>query len=200
MRRFLVAYNSEIGSHGMYGLRLRCFHRMLLAVVMSAFFTLSAEADSPTGEGGVVSCSNNNKYCVVYNETKTVTIIFYNHNKSVKIRWTIPVIIRAGTVSNQGDVVVKLPDTANLLPFNSKPDTQVLTFYTISKKVTKITLKQVIKKPNKLPRTSSHLHWAISYGFDADGMFLLNTVENVTFRINPYTGSPINRKYFDRSH
>ncbi len=200
MRQFLVVYNSEIGSHGMYRQRLRYFHRMLLAVVMSALFTLSAEADAPTDEGGAVSCSNNNKYCVGYDEAKAVTMIFHKHNKNVKIRWTIPVIIKAGTVSNRGDVVVKLPDTANLLPFNSKPDTPVLSFYTISRKVTKITLKQVIKKPNKLPRTSSHFHWAISYGFDTDGMFILNTVENARFRINPYTGSPVNRKYFNISH
>ncbi len=194
----LTAANSEIGSHGMY--KLRYFHQIFLAAIITGLFILSAEADAPTGEGGSVSCSNNKKYCVGYDEAKAVTIIFYKHNKNVKVRWTIPVIIKAGTVSNQGDVVVKLPDTANLLPFNSKADTPVLTFYTISKKVTKLTLKQVIKKPNKLPRTSSHLHWAISYGFDTDGMFILNTVENASFRINPYTGSPMNRKYFDRTH
>jgi hypothetical protein len=85
----LMAYNIETGSRGMYRLRFRFrfryFHQILLAVVISALVTLSAEADAPPGEDGVISCSNNNKYCVRYDKIRKETVICSNHKKNVNI-------------------------------------------------------------------------------------------------------------------
>lgn len=141
-------------------------------------------------------CSFNGQFCVRYDAAANLTTIFANKPHPKFKTWTVPGRLDAALIANTGEAVAKIPATANLLPKRAAADTTVLCFYAPGKVVARIQLKQVIAHPAQLPETESHVQWASSYGFEANGDFLLITAEGNSFRIDPKTGKASNRRYF----
>jgi hypothetical protein len=141
-------------------------------------------------------CSANQRYCARVDDVAQLTVVAPAKASAAPKAWTIPARVSNALVSDHGKVVVVLPVTANLLPLDAKPDDVVLTFYAKGQAPHYVTLKQVHAKPLNLPKTTSHLHWASTYGFERNGNFLLTTSDGVTFHIDAATGRVLNRRYF----
>jgi hypothetical protein len=174
--------------------RVRFAAALALLLAMPA---APAAADAPMRPGPVKICSANQLFCAQYDRAKNLTrIVPTKAAAGTQKRWSISGPLRAALISDTGTSVVTLPASANLLPQTSTGDTLVLGFYTPGKVPVTILLKQLVANPAVLPRTVSNIHWASSYGFEAGGMFVLTTSQNIVFRIDPSTGKPLNRHYY----
>ncbi len=151
-------------------------------------------ADAPTGPQVAKTCSPNAKHCGTFDPLADVTRIADVGGQ--KGSWTVPGRPDALLISNSGKIAVRIPVTANILPLEAGGGTVVLAFYRPGQPPSSITLAQVVSDPTNLPRTVSGVHWASTYGFEADGQFVLETSQGVRFRIDTETGKPLNRQFF----
>ncbi len=76
----------------------------------------------------------------------------------------------------------------NLLPVNHKEDEVMLYFFREGKLINYVTLDQLIKDPENLQRTVSHIYWGNYLGFDEEGHYVLETVENRKIVFDVKTG------------
>jgi hypothetical protein len=141
-------------------------------------------------------CSFNGQFCERFTPSTNRTVIVAIRPNAKFKPWSFPGRIGAGMIANNGNAVAIIPASANLLPIGTSPDAIVLTFYTPGRGPSVLRLRHVVAAPAKLPPTASHVQWASSYGFEADGLFTLTTAEGHKFRINPRTGNAMNRRYF----
>jgi len=66
----------------------------------------------------------------------------------------------------------------DLLPLDFSSDTVVVTFYRKGEVVRKVRISDVIRELANLELTASHYRWGRMEGFDADGHFVIRTVED----------------------
>lgn len=161
---------------------------------------LPLQADAPPEPASIMpmrkTCSFNGQFCESFSRTTNRTTI-QSAKANPKFKpWSFPGRLSTGIIANHGNAVAIIPASANLLPIGTSPETIILTFYTPGKGPSILRLRHVVAKPANLPPTASHVQWASSYGFEADGLFTLNTAEGQKFRIDPRTGNAMNRRYF----
>lgn len=102
--------------------------------------------------------------------------------------WSFAGWYRALYVADDGQHVVLGFDGLNLLPVNAKPDLVVLRFVRRGEVIQALTLGDVLPDLSRLRRTASHLLWREAEGFDAQGRFVLVTVDGVKHVFDPATG------------
>jgi hypothetical protein len=170
--------------------------RKFLPVLIGLAVSAAAHADAPPAPPAAIIYSLNRLYCGQYDAAKNLTRITPMKAGTRGKAWSIPGRLAVAMIADGGTSVVKLPVTANLLPPSATPDTVVLQFYAPGKPPLAVMLKQVVARPAALAKTVSNIHWASSYGFAPDGLFVLTTADGVEFRIDPATAKAVNRAYY----
>lgn len=102
--------------------------------------------------------------------------------------WTMNGWYRAIYPADDGEHLVLGFDGLNLLPVNAKPDLVVLRFVRRGEVIQALRLGDVLPDLSRLRRTASHLLWREAEGLDAQGRFVLVTVDGVKHVFDPATG------------
>lgn len=105
--------------------------------------------------------------------------------------WAFPSLMTAGYVSDHGLNVVEFPAWWIL-----KPDSEVMQFWSPQRtEPIRVLLRDVVRQAAELS-ASRHVDWYRSAAFDDEGWFVVESIEGIVFRFDPYQGKPVNRDYF----
>jgi hypothetical protein len=168
----------------------RISFKTVLALAFAITFpniTSSALADSPLAiPNQYMVCSNNNKYCAVFDKETGVNAYEVFNNISIPL-WHLSKQVWPGFISNDGRYLVEA--SWNLIPTNYKKSMPMIKVYRDGVFKYSLQLKDLIKDFRKLERTISHFHWGdMNKGFDSKGRFIVETVENRRLAIDVKTG------------
>lgn len=108
--------------------------------------------------------------------------------------WAMAGWYRALYPADDGEHLVLGFDGLNLLPTNAADDLVVLRFVRRGEVVAALTLRDVVPDRSILRRTASHLAWREGEGFDADGHFLVITMDGMRHPYDATTGRAIDRR------
>ncbi len=165
-------------------------------LAVSGLFLLSKEAlaDSPLPTPTVRTVwSMDKKFCAVMNpDKKIITVYRVSKDGKKTALWAMYGWFRVAGLSNNGKHLVAGHGGMNLLPLNHKKDEVMLYFFNEGELINYVTLDQLIKDQSNLQRTVSHLHWGNYLGFDEEGRYIVETVENHKIAFDVTTGKPHN--------
>lgn len=148
-------------------------------------------ADSPLRVPALKTvCSANGKYCAVMDPTSGTTGVRRMGGNGGKI-WSMEGWYRVAALTDDGDVLVTGYGGVNLLPLDYSPDLEILTFFKRGVYVKSVTLKEIFDDLSVLRRTVSHYHWGAYLGFDAEGRYLIETVDGRRIAYDVVTGKPV---------
>jgi hypothetical protein len=134
-----------------------------------------ALADSPLPPPQALTfCSRTGTFCAVSDPVEKITRI--SLQRSRKAHWSIPGWHRWMFVSDDGVSVVVGYQGMNLVPRDVAMDEPVLLFYSRGKRVRTVTLGQLYRRKSQLIRTSSHLAWVRSIGFNKANQLVVELV------------------------
>lgn len=147
----------------------------------------NALADSPLAiPDQYMVCSNNNKYCAVFDKEAGVNAYEVFNNISIPM-WHLSKQVWPGFLSNDGRYLVEA--SWNVIPTNYEKSMSMIKVYRDGVFKYSLQLKDLIKDFRKLERTISHFHWGdMNKGFDEKGRFIVETVENRHLAIDIKTG------------
>lgn len=87
------------------------------------------------------------------------------------------------SLSNDGRTLVEAYAGGTLLDLDDGPDTPMLVIRDRGVVVRRVLLRELVVRPDRLPRTASHLGWARYFGVDGRGDHVLETAEGRRLRI-----------------
>jgi hypothetical protein len=139
--------------------------------------------------------SNNRKFFAVTDPKDWTTTIYRAtpDGKGIK-SWAMIGYLRFAWLADDGEHLAADPlGWGGLVPLDYDKGHVVLYFLRRGELINKVTLAQVqvIGGLAKLPRTASHYAWGHFVGFDQDGYFVIETVENRAIRFDVSKGEPL---------
>ncbi len=108
--------------------------------------------------------------------------------------WAMNGWYRAIYPADDGEHLVLGFEGLNLLPANVADDLIVVRFVRRGEVVAALTLHDVVPDRSILRRTASHLAWREGEGIDADGHFLVVTLDGVKHHFDVTTGRPLDSR------
>lgn len=108
--------------------------------------------------------------------------------------WAMPGWFRAIYPADDGEHLVLGFDGLNLLPGNAADELIVVRFVRRGEIVASLTLHDVVPDRSILRRTASHLAWREGEGIDADGHFVVITMDGVKHHYDLATGRPVDSR------
>ncbi|WP_193367388.1 hypothetical protein [Pelagibius marinus] len=158
------------------------------------FFWLSggaalADEPLPLPEDKTV-CSPSGIYCAevrvgsgpLKNDPRTTVL------KSGKALWSMPGWFRDPYLADNGDHLVVGNDGLGLIPMRYNPPITILTFWRRGELVRKVPLSEIVLDASNLGITGSHRLWGRTLGFDEQGRFVVQTVEDRALAFDPKSG------------
>lgn len=150
-------------------------------------------ADAPLPPPGpITACSPSKTYCAVSDPKQGTRAFRLNRDGTRSPLWSLPGWHRVLFIADDGHVAATGLDGI-LLPLDFKPDLTLVTFWRDGVKVAEAPLSAVVEDLGKLTRTVSHYRWGGYIGFDEQGRFVVDTIEQRGLRIDPATGKPVPR-------
>ncbi|WP_406700898.1 hypothetical protein V5E97_19090 [Singulisphaera sp. Ch08] len=138
-------------------------------------------ADSPLPPPARQTIWSNNRWFFAITDPKDWTTTIYRatpDGKGIK-SWAMLGYLRFAWLADDGEhLVAAPPGWSGLVPLDYDKEHVILYFLARGELLNKVTLGQVIGDLSKLPRTASHYAWGHVVGFDQDGYFAIETVEN----------------------
>ncbi len=160
----------------------------LVFVLTLSIITGNALADAPLPPPAqYLVCSNDGKHCAVADLETVISVYEIGGGRKYPL-WNLPKWHRWGFLANGGHYFVAPYYGYNLLALKYKKSTIMLKVWRDGKFQYSLELKDLIKDFGKLERTVSHYYWGLYEGFDADGKFIINTVEKRRLAIDIKTG------------
>lgn len=92
--------------------------------------------------------------------------------------WGMPGWFEVASLSNDGDTLVVGYPGNNLLDLNYRNHDVMLTIYRRGHEIAEFTLEDLIQDSGKLIPTASHYQWGTYLGFDEDGLYRVQTIED----------------------
>ncbi len=165
----------------------------LTFVMILPNITGSAFADTPLRRPyQYMVCSKNAKHCAVVDPLAGVSVYETGNNELGRNMreplWRLKGWRQWSFLSNGGQYFVEPFLGFNLLPIDYDISTVMLRIWKGGKLQFSLKLIDIIKDFDKLERTVSHFHWGTYEGFNADGNFIIKTVEKRRLAINIKTG------------
>ena len=160
------------------------------SVIGFVLFSQWVFADEPPPNPSVKTIwSANKEYYAVMDPDKNITKVVQIFDKDKKkTLWSMYGWFRVAGLSSDGKHLVTGFQGMNLLPINHKEDEVMLYFFREGKLIHYVTLDQLIEDPDNLQRTVSHIYWGNYLGFDEEGHYVLETVENRKIVFDVKTG------------
>ncbi len=161
--------------------------RTLLLLLALTCLLSSARADAPLPPPADHSVkSPNGRFEARFTLSPEQTAVF--DISTSKRLWSMNGFHRHAFLADDGRHLVTSYSGYNLIPVDSKPDLVLLEFFDGPKSIKRVTLGEIVRDMARLRRTVSHLHWGMSAGFDAEGRFCVETVEERRLKFDAATG------------
>lgn len=174
----------------------RLFSRlMLLSILVGGLWfpsVLSADAPLPKPRE-VTFWSPDRSVCAVSNPERQLTTVFRVHPQTghkTKL-WQMYGWLRSAFVANDGRHLVIGYPGLNLLTTKYVPDQPMAYFVREGEVFHVIALNNIIRNPEKMPRTASHYAWGHCSGIDQEGHFVIETFDNLRHVFDLQTGQKI---------
>jgi len=132
-------------------------------------------------------CSASGVYCARMDVDQNETVIVTGE----QALWTMKGWFRDAHLANDGEHLVAGYDGLVLLQEDYRADTTMITFWDRGHLIRAVPLSEVIIDDADLIPTVSHYLWGRSEGFDADGRFVVHTIENRRIAFDVKTGHSI---------
>ena len=129
-------------------------------------------------------CSPSGVYCADIRVTSKRTTV----RKGKREIWSMPGWFGDAYLADDGEHFVVGYWGYNLLDLKAGPGTTMITFWRRGELVRKVPLSEVITDLSNLTRTASHYSWGHTVGFDSEGRFLVQTVEDRALAFDPKSG------------
>ena len=101
--------------------------------------------------------------------------------------WSMPGWFARAALANGGEHLVVGADEGGVVTANWQPADVVLRFYDRGHLVRALTISELVPDPTEMIRVESHFYWGRTRGFDADGRYVVETVDHV-WHFAPQTG------------
>jgi hypothetical protein len=162
----------------------------IVSIIGLILFSQWGFADEPLPNPSVKRIwSANKKYYAVMDPDKNITKVYQYFSEDKKeTLWSMYGWFRVAGLSSDGKHLVTGFQGMNLLPVNHKQDEVMLYFFKEGKLIHYVTLDQLIEDLDNLQRTVSHIYWGNYLGFDEEGHYVLETVENRKIAFDVKTG------------
>jgi len=148
----------------------------LRTAIVSVILCLCSWADSPSPAPRDKKVYSANKQFFVLTEVTPKRTQVFSSSEARPI-WGIPGYHPVLFLSNNGYLVVGYPG-GNLLSQDAKPQDEILAFYSSGKLIRSVKIQDLFADMSVLPKTVSHLSWAIGYGFDNQNRFYVITFDD----------------------
>lgn len=156
----------------------------------------SAGADAPLRPPHrYTECAPEARFCVT-SDPATGTFA-HPAGDETEVLWRIPKWFRTIYLAADPELLVTGFDGVNLVPLESPGEVEILAFWRRGELVRSYRLRELVTDLRSLERTASHFHWGRYQGFDADGHFRLETVEQRTLVFDARTGELLRRLHGD---
>jgi hypothetical protein len=177
---------------------MRICHLHLVGYVSVTFVMLPqlsrprpAVADAPiiSGDDDRIE-SRNRKFVALPSKDRKETIIY---DRTVRQReiWRMPGWEESGSLSDDGDYLVRSSPHSNLIDLDYKPDLTMLAFYRRGTLIRKVPLSELIRDFRSMPRSVSHYFWGYYLGLSALHRYDVHTVEGRLISYDITTGQPV---------
>jgi hypothetical protein len=177
-------------------MRIRTVHQVWragLAIVTLAlsFHPLPAAGDSPitSGDDDRIE-SRNRRFLALPTKNKTETIVYDRSAKQREI-WRMPGWDEFGSLSDDGDYLVRWNPHSDLIDLDYKPDLTILAFYKRGTLIRKVPLSELVRDFRSLQRTVSHYVWGRYLGFSTLHRYDVRTVEGRLISYDVTSGRPV---------
>lgn len=177
----------------------------LTIAVVGVLASLAVVADTPPEPGAAArrACSLNGRWCVERQtspadpgEAERVRVVECGPEKRNETTWSTAIrVIGSLAVTNDGACVIDLATGSNLLSPEKKPDDPAFAIYCKDSAARVLPLKKFIVDFKSLPRSTSHIIWAESFGLDEHDRLVVNTKEGRSFLIDPHSGALLQGAY-----
>ncbi len=132
--------------------------------------------------------SQDRQFCAEMDpRTRLTTVFAVKHGVREKM-WAMPGWFRVAYLADDGEHLVIGHEGINLLPLNVDKDDILIYFVKRGEVVNTVTVSEVVTNRSHLKRTASHLLWGSYLGFDEDGHFGVETVEDRSVYYDVTTG------------
>ena len=149
-----------------------------------------AAQDAPVA-GRWTTASPDGRFVAVLDPSRVETAVYRVDDAGVRhYEWSMPGWFARAALANGGDHLVVAADAGGVVPANWQPADVVLRFYDRGHLVKALTLSELVPDPREMIRVESHFYWGRTKGFDADGRYVVETVDHV-WRIAPKTGERV---------
>lgn len=177
----------------------------LAIAMLGALASLCVVADTPPEPSTAArqACSLNGRWCVERQtgpsnpgQVEKLRVVECGPEKKNDTSWSTAVrVIGSLAVTNDGACVIDLATGSNLLSPEKKPDDPAFAIYCKGTPARVLPIKKFIVDFESLPRSTSHIIWAESFGLDERDRLAVNTKEGRAFLIDPHSGALLQGSY-----
>ncbi|WP_420345155.1 hypothetical protein [Pelagibius sp.] len=130
-------------------------------------------------------CSPSGVYCAGMSVIDRRTTVFKHGRPS----WSMDRWFPDAYLADDGDHLIVGHGGLGLVPVRFHPSTTILTFWRRGELVRKVPLTEIVEDLSRLPLTGGHRRWGRTLGFDDQGRFLVQTVEDRVLAFDVKDGS-----------
>ena len=135
-------------------------------------------------------CSPSGVYCA---EMRVASGLYKNDARTTVLKggkalWSMPGWFRDPYLADDGDHLVVGNNGLELIPTRYHPPITILTFWRRGELVRKVPLSEIVLDASNLGITGPHRLWGRTLGFDEQGRFLVQTVEDRALAFDPKSG------------
>ena len=158
---------------------------LLAAALVAAPLVVSAQ--EPVA-GTWSTFSPDGRHVAVLDPSRMETAVYrIDGNGERTYEWSMPGWSSRAALANGGEHLVVAPDEGGVVRSDWQPGDVVLRFYERGLLVKALTLAELVPDPTEMIPIESHYYWGRTRGFDAQGRYVVETVDHV-WRFAPKTG------------
>ena len=138
--------------------------------------------------------SPNKHYCAVMDPRKMTTTVYRAGAGEQRTKlWAMYGWFRVAHLANDGESLIAGHPGVNLLPTDVQMDDVLIYFFRRGELTRTVALKELVPDLSTLKKTASHLLWGNYLGLDAQGRYVVETVDGRKLIFDVRTGRQISR-------
>jgi len=158
---------------------------VLAAALVAA--PVAAEPEGPTAARWT-TWSPDGRFVAVLDPGRMETAVYrLDADGARHYQWSMPGWFARAALANGGEHLVVGADAGGVVTADWQPADVVLRFYDRGHLVRALTISELVPDPTEMIRVESHFYWGRTRGFDADGRYVVETVDHV-WHFAPQTG------------
>jgi hypothetical protein len=165
---------------------------LLLAGIGWLSLPIAIRADTPLPPPKLAEVWSPNKhYCAVMDPRSMTTTVYRAGPGTQRTKiWAMYGWFRVAHLANDGDHFVAGHPGINLLPLDVQMDDVLIYFFRRGELIRTVLLRDLVPRQDRLKKTASHYLWGSYLGLDAQGRYVVETVDKRKLVFDVRSGRP----------